>query len=84
MGLFGAYGRRCRHHGPLELIPRGQLFAPCPHKPYGHTMINTIAIWLAILIVGFFALDYFVLGWDSPTLILRFVIDLTGNMAFWR
>jgi hypothetical protein len=46
-------------------------------------MTNTIAIWLAILIVGFFALDYFVLGWDSPTLILRFVIDLTGNMAFW-
>ena len=47
-------------------------------------MTNTIAIWLAILIVGFFALDYFVLGWDSPTLILRLVIDLTGNMAFWR
>lgn len=47
-------------------------------------MTNTIAIWLAILIVGFFAFDYFVLGWDSPTHILRFVIDLTGNMAFWR
>lgn len=47
-------------------------------------MTNTIAIWLALLIVGFFALDYFVLHLDAATIALRKVIDLIGVIAFWR
>ncbi len=47
-------------------------------------MTNTIAIWLAILIIGFFALDYFVLGWDSATIVLRYLIELISKVAFWR
>lgn len=47
-------------------------------------MTNTIAIWLAVLIVGFFALDYVVLGWDMPTFLMQQLIRLTEYIAFWR
>mgnify|MGYP000432989227 CR=1 FL=1 len=47
-------------------------------------MTNTIAIWLAILIVGFFVLDHFVLHLDAVSFVLRHLITLIGMVAFWR
>lgn len=47
-------------------------------------MTNTLAIWLALLIVGFFALDHFVLHLDAATIVLRKIVDLIGILAFWR
>jgi hypothetical protein len=50
----------------------------------GRSMTNTISIWLAILIIGFFAVDYFFLGWDTPVFLGRKLGDLIEWMAFWR
>ncbi|MCO4846458.1 MAG: hypothetical protein KC448_00615 [Yoonia sp.] len=47
-------------------------------------MTNTIAIWLAIFIVGFFILDHFVLHLDAITLILRLLIEMIAKIAVWR
>ncbi len=47
-------------------------------------MTNTIALWLAALILGFLALDYFVLDWDVPVFLGRKLLDLIEWMAFWR
>ncbi len=47
-------------------------------------MTNTIALWLGIFIVGFFALDYFVFQLDAVGVILRGILQLIAKMAFWR
>jgi hypothetical protein len=47
-------------------------------------MTNTIAIWLAIIIIGFFVLDHFVFHLDAITLVVRLLIDLIAKVAFWR
>ena len=47
-------------------------------------MTNTLAIVLASLIVGFFALDYFVLHLDAGTIALRKIVELIRILAFWR
>lgn len=47
-------------------------------------MTNIIAIWLAIIIIGFFLLDHFVLRLDASMFAARFLIDLIVKMAVWR
>lgn len=47
-------------------------------------MTNTIAFCLAILIIGFFVLDHYVLQYDALTVVLRLLIELIGKVAFWR
>ena len=47
-------------------------------------MNNSLAIVLALLIIGFFALDHFVLHLNAPMLALDAVVSLTKKMAFWR
>ncbi|WP_411890483.1 hypothetical protein [Yoonia sp. SDW83-1] len=47
-------------------------------------MTNTIAICLGILIIGFFAIDHFVLEWNTPQFLMQQLIRLTEYIAFWR
>ncbi len=47
-------------------------------------MTNTIALWLAVLILGFLALDYFYLDWNVVVFLGRKLLDLIEWMAFWR
>ena len=47
-------------------------------------MTNTLAIWLFLFIVAFFALDYFVLHLDAARFLARKGLDLIDYLAFWR
>ena len=47
-------------------------------------MSNTLAFTLVIIIVGFFALDHFVLQLDAARFLFRKLIDLIQWMAIWR
>ncbi|MDJ0627241.1 MAG: hypothetical protein QNJ44_03185 [Rhodobacter sp.] len=47
-------------------------------------MTNTLALWLAALILGFLALDYFLLGLDVPLFVARRLMELIEWLAFWR
>ena len=47
-------------------------------------MTNAVAFWLAALIVGFLALDLFVLGWEVPLFLGRKFLALLEYIAFWR
>ncbi len=47
-------------------------------------MTNRIAIWLGLLILGFFILDYFVLHLNAPYVVMRLLIELIDKMAIWR
>ena len=47
-------------------------------------MTNTLAFILAALIIGFLALDHFVLEWGVPAFVMRRLIVLIDYLAFWR
>lgn len=47
-------------------------------------MTNIIALVLAALIVGLFALDASVLHWNLPLTIGRMVAHLIEWLSFWR
>jgi len=47
-------------------------------------MTNTISIWLAVLILGFFALDYFLLDLNAPIFLARKFLQFMEYIAFWR
>ncbi|SHE34589.1 hypothetical protein SAMN05444273_101159 [Litoreibacter ascidiaceicola] len=47
-------------------------------------MTNKIAIVLGLLIVGIFAADLFVFGWDLHIFLGKKLMVLTEYMAFWR
>ncbi|MCO4841525.1 MAG: hypothetical protein KC439_01275 [Yoonia sp.] len=47
-------------------------------------MTNTIAIWLGLTIIGFFALDHFVLHLNAIEIVLRGILQLIDKVAFWR
>jgi hypothetical protein len=47
-------------------------------------MTNSLAIGIILFLIGFFALDYFVLGLDAPLFLARKGIDLIQYLAFWR
>lgn len=47
-------------------------------------MTNTVTIWLALLILGFFVLDHFVLGLEAGLFLARRGLDLIEYLAFWR
>jgi len=51
---------------------------------YTPDMTNTIAIWLGCIIVGIFALDFFVLHQDLPQQVIHGLIFLIEKVAFWR
>jgi len=45
---------------------------------------NTIALWLACIIIGFFVLDHFILHLDAVTHVMRGVLFLINKAAVWR
>ncbi|MFQ6548277.1 hypothetical protein AADZ90_009985 [Aestuariibius sp. 2305UL40-4] len=47
-------------------------------------MTNRIAIWLLLLIAGFFVLDHYVLQLDAAVYLGRRALDLIEWLAFWR
>lgn len=47
-------------------------------------MTNTLAIWIVVIVVGFFALDHYVLHWDADIIVMRLVTDTVQEIAFWR
>jgi len=47
-------------------------------------MTNQIAIGLALLIVGFFVLDAYVLHLDAGVFLARKGLDLIEYLAIWR
>ncbi|MBE0413320.1 hypothetical protein [Yoonia sp.] len=47
-------------------------------------MTNTIAFFLAAVIIGLFALDYFILAWGLPILVMQRLITLIDAISFWR
>ncbi|WP_394177863.1 hypothetical protein [Yoonia maritima] len=47
-------------------------------------MTNTVAFILAVLIMGFVALDHYVLEWGSVPFLFRKLIDLIDYIAIWR
>lgn len=47
-------------------------------------MTDRLAIWLFLLIVGFFILDAYVLHLDAGVTAMRAVTDLIRAIAFWR
>ena len=47
-------------------------------------MTNSIAVWLALLIAAFFAVDYVQFDWAMTVFLLRKFLDLLAWVAFWR
>ncbi len=47
-------------------------------------MTNGIAVFLGVLIIGFFALDHFVLHWEVPVFLMRKLTTFIEYLAFWR
>ena len=47
-------------------------------------MTNRLALFLALLVVAFFALDRFVLHWNAPLFLARKIADLSDWLAFWH
>ncbi|WP_411643567.1 hypothetical protein [Loktanella agnita] len=59
-------------------------FANPPYPRYTHEMTNTLAIILGIFIIGFIALDIFVIEADVLLFLARKFVALTEYLAFWR
>ncbi len=53
------------------------------HKRAQH-MTNTIAAWLALIIIGIVAADLFYFGWDLHLILGRELLRLLEWLAFWR
>jgi len=47
-------------------------------------MTNRLALWLVLLIVGFFVLDHYVFGLDAGVFLARKFIDLIEYLKIWR
>lgn len=47
-------------------------------------MNNRWAVWIALLIIGIFALDYFYLAWNLPVFIGTQLWRILDWMAVWR
>lgn len=47
-------------------------------------MTNSIALVLALIVVGFFVLDAAVLHWNLPLLVGRQMLSLIEWVSFWR
>lgn len=47
-------------------------------------MTNTLALWLAALIIAVFAADLLYFGWDLHIVLGRQLLRLLDWMAFWR
>lgn len=70
----------------LNMAPSDNPLGLCvkPLAGYTSAMTNSLAIWLGVLIVGFFVLDAVLLGWGSGTIVMRGLVDLIRWVAFWR
>ena len=51
---------------------------------WGDIMTNGIALVLALMVVGIFALDAAVLHWNLPLLVGRQMLSLIEWFSFWR
>jgi len=47
-------------------------------------MTTKIAIWLALIILGCLALDYFAFEWANTLFTLRKGLELIEYITFWR
>jgi hypothetical protein len=47
-------------------------------------MTNTISFWLGLLILGFFAVDYYYYDWQLSIFVARKMLDMIEYFAFWR
>ena len=47
-------------------------------------MTNPIAIWLALAIVAFLALDHYYLGWDLPVFLGRVLLNAIEALKIWQ
>lgn len=47
-------------------------------------MTNTLAAWMAAIIVAVFAADIFYFGWDLHLILGRLLLGILSWMAFWR
>lgn len=55
---------------------------PAQSKPWH--MTNGVALFLAVLIIGFFTLDHYVLHLDALQFLFRRMISVIDILAFWR
>ncbi|WP_168193082.1 hypothetical protein [Rhodophyticola sp. CCM32] len=47
-------------------------------------MTNTVAAWLAAVIIAIFAADHFVFDWGLPLILGRLMLGVLDWVAFWR
>ncbi|WP_199709336.1 hypothetical protein [Rhodophyticola porphyridii] len=47
-------------------------------------MTNTLALWLAAIIIAVFAADFLIFGWDLHLILGELLLRLLDWMAFWR
>jgi len=47
-------------------------------------LTNKLALFLALMVLAFFALDHFVLHWGAPLFLARKVAQLSDWIAFWH
>jgi hypothetical protein len=47
-------------------------------------MTTRLTLILALLIAAFFALDHFVLNWNSGVFLGKKMLELINYLAFWR
>jgi len=70
--------------GPQAHTGRDFALALIPRHRYDSRMSNTLAISLIILVVGFLALDHYVLHWDVALFAMRKLIGMIDTLAIWR
>lgn len=51
---------------------------------WGDVMTNGIALVLALMVIGIFALDAMLLHWNLPLLVGRQMLSLIEWFSFWR
>ena len=52
--------------------------------PWGDIMTNSIALVLALMVLGLFVLDATLLHWNLPLLVGRQMLGLIEWVSFWR
>ncbi len=58
-------------------------YGPARTDP-GPALTDKLAIFLALVVIGFFALDHFVLHLGAPLFLAKEFADLTWWVAFWH
>lgn len=84
MGLLIAYGGCRRRNGAFAALSTVCLSPSTRRRGKPRAMTNTIAIWIAALIIATFALDALVFEWGLPVLLMRELSYLIEWLAVWR